>query len=278
MVTLQLVDALVSNGGFEAMTDRDLLRAAREASEIVAAPEHRALLESGDTEQWLALQGLLHDRLRAYVESHEREFFIDSDEAATTAGRVKATFAAQDAWLTRTIEEIDREVSTQEWLVQRFADRGIYSQASELLLLRPADMRQALRPPRTLVTSPPSLRSTKTSTRRLSGRRSRPIPSAFSTLASRATQRPGSQSSSTRHVDERGVAHFHHESSSGEGQAGEGFPRLRQRSGMTSERGEDLWVVGRLPIRADTPNESRVVPDFSKWLLHSFRLGPFAPP
>jgi hypothetical protein len=144
VVTLQLVDALVGNRGFEAMTDRDLLRAAREASEIVAAPEHRALLERGDTEQWLALQGLLHDRLRAYVESHEREFFIDSDEAATTAGRVKATFAAQDAWLTRTIEEIDREVSTQEWLVQRFADRGIYPQASELLLLRPDDMRQAL--------------------------------------------------------------------------------------------------------------------------------------
>jgi hypothetical protein len=47
---------------------------------------------------------------------------------------------------------------------------------------------------------------------------------------------------------------------------------------MTSERAEDLWVVGRLPIRADTPNESRVIPDFSKWLLHSFRLGPFAPP
>jgi hypothetical protein len=45
-----------------------------------------------------------------YVESHERVFFIDSDEAATTAGRVKATFAAQDAWLTRTIEEIDRDV------------------------------------------------------------------------------------------------------------------------------------------------------------------------
>jgi hypothetical protein len=98
VVALQLVDALIANGGFEAVTEteRDLLGAADEASEVVGAAEHRSLLESRDTEQWLALQGLLQDRLLAYVESHEHEFFIDSDEAAVTAERVKATFAAHD--------------------------------------------------------------------------------------------------------------------------------------------------------------------------------------
>jgi hypothetical protein len=79
------------------------------------------------------------------VESHGHEFFIDSDETAATAGRVKATFAAEDKWIARTIEEIDRASSAQEWLVERFGDRGTYSQTSELLLLQPDDMRQAIK-------------------------------------------------------------------------------------------------------------------------------------
>jgi hypothetical protein len=145
VVALQLVDALVGNGGFEAVTYPDLLRAALEASEVVGAPEHRSLLESRDTEQRLVLQGLLHDRLRTYVEAHEHEFFIDSEEAAATADRLKATFADQDEWLTRAIEDVDRADSGQEWLVQHFGDRGIYSETSALLLLRPEDMRQALK-------------------------------------------------------------------------------------------------------------------------------------
>lgn len=147
VLVLQLVDALVGNGGFEAVTEtsRSLLPAAREASEVVGAPEHRSLLESRDTDQWLALEGLLHDRIRAYVASHEDEFFVESDEAAKNAVRVKAMFAADDEWRTRVSEEIDRAVAGQDWLVQRFGDRGIYSETSALLLLRPDDMRQAFR-------------------------------------------------------------------------------------------------------------------------------------
>jgi hypothetical protein len=43
VVALLLVDALVANGGFETVTDRGLLRDAREALEVVGAPEHRSL-------------------------------------------------------------------------------------------------------------------------------------------------------------------------------------------------------------------------------------------
>jgi hypothetical protein len=146
VVALQLVDALVGDGGFEAVTEsrRDLLEAAREASEVVGAPEHRSLLESRDTEQWLSLEGLLRDRLLAYVGSNEEEFFVDSDEAAATAARVRAHFDRWDEWYERTVEEIKRQSAAQEWLVDRFGDRGVYTEDSTVLLLRPDDMRQAL--------------------------------------------------------------------------------------------------------------------------------------
>ena len=36
---------------------------------------------------------------------------------AATAGRVKAKFAERDEWLTHAIEEVDRAVSAQEWLL-----------------------------------------------------------------------------------------------------------------------------------------------------------------
>jgi hypothetical protein len=144
VVALQLIDALIRNGGFEAVTDRDLLRTAIEASELVGAPEHRSLLESRDTEGWFALEGLLSDRLRAYVESHEQQFFVDTEEGLAVAVRIEAKFAEQDEWLRRTIPEVNREVVAQEWLVQRFGNRGIYSETSALLLLRPDDMCEAL--------------------------------------------------------------------------------------------------------------------------------------
>jgi hypothetical protein len=143
VVALLLVDALVANGGFE-LADVDLLRFAREASELVGAREHRALLDSRDGERWLALEAALRERLAAYVESHKDEFFTESGEARATWERVKARFTAEGEWLARTIAEVDRDVAGQEWLLHRFGDRGTYSETSALLLLRPDEMREAI--------------------------------------------------------------------------------------------------------------------------------------
>jgi hypothetical protein len=144
VVALLLVDALVGNGGFEEFADVDLLQSAREASELVDAYEHRALLDSRDGERWYAREAALRERLTAYVESHKDEFFTESDEARATWERVKATFTAESEWLARTVAEIDRDVAGQEWLLHRFGDRGTYSETSALLLLRPDDMREAI--------------------------------------------------------------------------------------------------------------------------------------
>jgi hypothetical protein len=122
----------------------DLLQSASEASELVGAREHRALLDSRDGERWLALESALRERLTAYVESHKDEFFTESREARATWERVKATLTAEGEWLARTAAEVDRDVAGQEWLVDRFGDRGTYSETSALLLLRPDDMREAI--------------------------------------------------------------------------------------------------------------------------------------
>ncbi|HUQ21602.1 MAG TPA: hypothetical protein VM049_01150 [Gaiellaceae bacterium] len=120
------------------------MQAARDAAERLGALEHRRLLDTGGDSKWYALDDLLEQRLKAYVEAHPDDFFAESAAARANEARVRAKLADDAIWLVETQADIDREIEAQEWLVDQFGARGRYSQESEWLLLRPEAMREAL--------------------------------------------------------------------------------------------------------------------------------------